>query len=216
MQWVKVAYLGVALLVCSASAASAVVIEADDYSNGTILNGYVAAQEGVMLRAEGAGLAFPAVFARSSSVSSTGSMVFGHSSSYNSAWGGSVYEYLRADFAVTASSVSLDFIANDAGDSGAVLEAYDASGALIDSMSSADLKVGDSWNVDEVATLTVSGNIHHIMAKGSLQADWAFDQLNITPLGGATGAVPTPAAATLVLIGLGASGAMRRRLRRNR
>ena len=75
-------------------------------------------------------------------------------------------------------------------------------------MSSADLRAVDSWNVGDVATLTVSGsNIQYVLALGdpvSQQSDWNLDQLQVA-------ATPAPAAFTLVLIGLGLSRSIRRR-----
>ena len=209
MRWMNSICLSAILLICAVPTARAVVvIEADNYTDGTVLNGFIAAQDGVMLRAEGAGLASPAVFSRQSTSTSTGSLVFGHTSTTDASWGGSVFEYLRADFVTATNSVSLDFVANDNGDSGAVLEAYDASGNLVDTMSSADLRAVDSWNVGDVATLTVSGsNIQYVLALGdpvSQQSDWNLDQLQVA-------ATPAPAAFTLVLIGLGLSRSIRRR-----
>jgi hypothetical protein len=187
--------------------AGAATLDPDSFADGTDISTAVA---GVTLSTVFAGSGDPAnpanitgtgaVFAVNSSATSTGTRGFAHSNR-STAWGNGIFEYLRIDFASVMSSVSLDFINNDSSDSNAQLLGFDSGGNLISDILFAGPLTGSQ-------TLTVTGAISTVFAY--------WDERNRRDNGGLdnlqyTAAVPVPAALPLMLLGLGAMGAVARR-----
>jgi hypothetical protein len=147
-------------LLCCASVASAVtIIDPDAFPAGTDISN---AFPGVTLSTRD-GVA-PGINARSvtsefDASATTGTLAFAHDGG-NTTWGNGQFEFLRADFVGGATSVSLDFFANDiGGDSNAQLLAFDAADMLLDS----DLVAFVPF--DDFVTLTVSApNIAYVAA----------------------------------------------------
>ncbi len=121
-----------------------VVVDPDAFSDNTLLNH---AYPDVTLRALGSELRNDRVIAEDNNVTSTGANVFRNH--VRDDWGGTD-RYLRADFAVAVSAVSLDFIAGNGGTANPELVAYDANGQVIDTqIQNVTVASGD------VVTLTV-------------------------------------------------------------
>lgn len=131
MKWSTAVLMGLAMGLLGAGVSEgAVFMDPDAMSDGAVLNH---AFPGVTLRAlGGAHLPDDRVFARQSGLASTGSLVFGHSYLNGTLWGGSLFEYLRADFAAGATWVAIDAIANDTNDRNATMIAFDFAGNLVD------------------------------------------------------------------------------------
>ena len=196
--------LAIVVLVATASVAMADIVDPDAFPSGTVLNN---AYPGVTLTALGdpGVLLNSDVIAMASALASTGSNIFGDTEPGNpGSWGDGSYDYLRADFAVGALTVSLDFIANHNGDDNAVLRAFNAAGVEVD--------VDGPYYVPgppgTFRTLTVSAPYI-----AYVQAEWdeigrfyngMLDHLVYTP-------VPEPA--TLALLAAGACLALLRRRR---
>lgn len=189
-----------------ASAKAIVILDPDQFAAGTILNN---AWAGVTLTAldSPAGTVLPNanVYSVNSSYTSTGVRGFGDSeASLPDAWGDGFFDYLRADFAMGATDVYLDFIANDSGgDRNAFINAYNASGILIDSDTAAFVAAGS------YVTLSVSGDIAYIEASWDAAThleNGALDNLRYEPA-----SVPD-ASCTMILLGwaLLGVGAVRR------
>ncbi|MFK7751936.1 MAG: VPLPA-CTERM sorting domain-containing protein [Sedimentitalea sp.] len=196
---------GAAALSLFSSAAFAVVIDPDAFADGTDISN---AFSGVTLSTVFAGVGDPAiditgtgaVYSHTTGTASTGTRGFAHSVT-NELWGNGSFEYLRADFAAGASSVSLDFINNDNSDNNAELLAFDGMGNLVDSMLFAA-------NLNGPETLTVSGNISYVFAywdQANRLDNGALDNLQYTA------AVPLPAAMPLMIGAFGAMGIAARR-----
>lgn len=194
------------MLVVSTPAMGVITVDPDAFSAGTVLNN---AYPGVTLTALGwtdfamTNPIGPNVLSTTSGRASTGTRVFGHTGSNPPGWGDGIWEYLRVDFAVDATWVSLDFIADNTNDNDAILEAYDASNNLVASAAS----VGN-YNDPQVVTLTVSApNIAYILALGDpidKVHDWELDNLQYQP-------IPAPGAILLGGIGVALVGWLRRR-----
>jgi len=193
-----------------AEAAAAVVVDPDAFPDGTVINNSFA---GVTLTAMGS-VSGPNVLSLNSGLASTGVRVFGFVDDYPVAnsvlWGDGTIEELRADFAAGATSVSLDFIADDSSDENAELKAFNASDVLVASAFT-PLNVSQPQGVP--VTLTVSDpHIAYIRATwdGINESDnGALDNLVYTP-------VPEPA--TLIiwsLLGAGGVGVSVWRRRRS-
>lgn len=177
-----------------------ITIDADGFADGTILNN---AFPGVTLTALGDGLANSNVLAESSLYSSTGSKVFSHTGTIAPGWGDGIFEYLRVDFAAGATSVTLDFIADDSLDNNPILNAYNSSGTLVDTAT-----VAGNYNTGDIVTLTVSASyIAYITAEGdpvNRIHDWNLDNLQAN-------IIPAPGAILLGSIGVTFVGWLRRK-----
>ena len=181
--------------------ASDITVDPDAFPIGTVLND---AYPGVTLTAPGDSNVLPNsnVLALASQWVSTGSNAFGNSEPRRGdAWGNENFDYLRADFAMGALTVSLDFISNDdSGDQNAVLKAFDSLGVLVD-MDITDLVPGG-----EFVTLTVSApyiaRVHAEWDNINRIENGALDCLTYEP-------VPEPA--TVALLGLGSLVLLHRR-----
>ena len=176
-------------------AADSITIDPDAFAGETVLNN---AFPNVVLTAEGDNLVNANVLALESEWTSTGASVFGHTSPEyfpedRLQWGNGFGNWLRVDFAVGATSVSMDFIADDSDDENALLRAFDAQGGLIDTAASTG-----TYSEGEIVTLTVEGPyIAYVEAEPDPGggAAWRLDHLVYDP-------VPEPA--TLCLLAVGA------------
>jgi hypothetical protein len=168
------------MVVTIASAAFAdLVIEPDDYPAGMDLSHVF---PGVTLSTVNSDPGNPAVFSLVPTMpyyASTGARVFGHAGDYPVHWVMETvspfrYGALRADFSVPTPFVTLDFIGNDPSDYGQ-LTAYDAQGALLASVQTAQLTAG------AVETLTVAdiGEISYVVAGGLLTSTVCLDHMVI-------------------------------------
>jgi hypothetical protein len=138
---------------------------------------------------------------------STGDLAFGTDDGQNPHlfWGKNKLHF-RADFAVLATEVSLDFIGNgqmstDVGE----LWAYDSGGVVVDFASTGEL------SKNEVETLTVSdaGGIAYILAFGKQEGYDYWDSLGLDHMQWEP--IPAPGAILLGSIGIGLVGWLRRR-----
>jgi PEP-CTERM motif len=163
------ALLGLTTIVSGQAKANLIVVDADAFPAGTVLNN---AFPDVTLTAIGDSgvLANDNVLSATSSFATTGSRVFADTSGSPTAWGDGSFSYLRADFAGGTTMVLLDFASDDASDSNPYLRAYDSSGTLLDSDSAGSVALGS------FVTLQVSApNIAYI------EASW--DDVNRTDNG---------------------------------
>lgn len=199
---------GAVILGTAASATAApVVIDADGFVVGTNISNSFA---GVTLATvDDAGATSP-VFALGSAFASTPGNVFGHGDADPEQWGNGIWEFLRIDIAAGATQVQIDFIADDDGDSGGVLAAYDSLGNLLDF----DQTPGGPITAGDVFSLTVAAaDIAFVLALGDPLGDLA-DVASVTESGGGLDAwvldnaritvVPEPA--SWVLAALAATG----------
>lgn len=200
-------------LVISPAARAMITVEPDAFPVGTVLNN---AYPGVTLTALGDGLG-----GNSNVVSysyswggmqfySTPTLVFGHQGGGNNGtWGDGIFEYLKADFAVGATTVSLDFISdnNTGNDKWGYLKAYDSANNLVASVNTGD-NGGAGYPPLTVITLTVSApNIAYVLAEGdpgNRIDSWVLDNLQYQP-------IPAPGAILLGGIGVAVVGWLRRR-----
>jgi len=198
---------------CCISTAQAGLITADpdSFANGSVLN---SAFPGLTLSAAGGFSGTDGnVYARAnSSHSSTSPNVFGNTWTFgNTEWGednppGSNQPELRIDFALPASSVSIDAI-GDAFNSKGRLEAYDAANNLLDSFETGFIGEG----VVGTMTVTAPWTIAYVLAgspSGTVQPVH-LDNLsaNVVP-------EPSTLAALGGLLGMGLIGRWWRRRRR--
>jgi hypothetical protein len=181
--------------------ATVINVEPDSFADGTDISNAYAGITLSTVSASGSWATSSAVFARTATqtTASTGSMVFGNDGAgvLNELW--REHTLLRADFASAASSVSIDFIADDAADTG-ILEVYSSLNVLL-----ASLSTGSLGPAGDFGTLTYSGaGIAYIVARG-LDGSSALliDNLSVTAM--------VPAPATLMLAGFGLVCAMRAR-----
>ena len=165
-KWFRVLTVCAGVVLAGSAAAVAVdpvVVEPDDYPANTVLND---ACPGVTLTALGDYSGRDGnVYARISSITSTGSQVFG------SSWGISFIEWgfdssfqphLRVDFDSLVMWVAVDAIGNNSEDYGR-MEVYDAGGTLLGSFETAMLSVGD---VETMAFSTPSPSIGYVLLGG--------------------------------------------------
>lgn len=197
-------------LVISPAARAMITVEPDAFPVGTVLNN---AYPGVTLTALGPATGGDTrVLAYTHSLASTGTLVFGDpGETFNqTSWGDGNWDYLKADFAVGATTVSLDFISDNHSDANPVLAAYDSSNNLV-----ASATVGGTYSAGQVVTLTVSAsNIAYIYALGDPLSPiptggggtdaWVLDNLQYQP-------IPAPGAILLGGIGVAVVGWLRRR-----
>ena len=201
---ITICAIAVLMLAVSPAAMALVTVDPDAFAVGTDISN---AFSGVTLSSIGPGfdndfdprifsidpLAWPGPFN-----ASTGSLVFGTNDDWiPNVFSGTGDGHLRIDFSVSALSVSLDAIGNNDHDY-ARLDAYDASNTLIDSYSTGNLPT----SIFE--TMTVSGNISYVVARGVSGDTVGFDNLNFQP-------IPAPGAILLGSIGVGLVGWLRRR-----
>ena len=125
------------LLLGPRNANASIFVDPDAFTAGTDIsnvfpNVTLSARDGV---APGANSR--AVTSETNSFATTGTRVFAHDGG-NTTWGNGTFEILRADFLGGATSVSLDFAANDSGgDQNAELFAFNAAGVQLDTDSAA-------------------------------------------------------------------------------
>ena len=135
-------------------------VEPDDYSDGAVLD--TVNPDVTLSEANSSGTPVGSITASSAAVTaSTGTRAFnlaGNTS--NLIWSDSAR--LRADFHIPVHSVSIDVISDDPSDA-ATLQAFDATGNLLDSQTSADLGTGQS----ETVTVTSATPIAYVMTTGS-------------------------------------------------
>lgn len=175
-----------------------IIVDPDAFPAGTVLNN---AYPNVTLTALG-DVPNADVLSVEDTYTSTGTRVFGHNGDFPSDWGDGWDNWLRVDFAIGATEVSLDFIADDYPDENAVLSAYDPSGILVDQMSSTG-----TYGAGDVVTLTVTAPyVSYILAEPDVggRDNWRLDHLVYEP-------IPEPA--TVSLLGLGGLALIRRRRR---
>jgi len=197
-----------AVLLTSAAAAvrGAVVVDPDAFPAGTVLNN---AFPGVTLTALGdAGvLANRNVLAAVSAFSTTGSNVFADTSGSPTAWGDGAFSYLRADFAGGATSVSMDYRADDSDDN-AFLRAFNSANVMV-----AQAATPLNSPVVGIVTLTVTApNIAYITASWddiNRFDNGILDHLVYQP-------VPEPGALGAAALAAAASCLVRRSARRPR
>jgi hypothetical protein len=193
--WGLQAILAVMAVLVFSGAAWAIAVEPDKFPEGTDISNAFA---NITLSPYGPGWDghSPAIFAvnpatqREPFAASTGSLVFGTDEIYfPHLFRDRSLMSLRVDFAIRATTVSLDFIGNDGWDLG-VLEAYDATGKNLDYYQTP--RIG----TNQVATATVSAiAIAYIEAHGRFEdSSIGIDNLNYTE-------VPIPA--SLILFGSG-------------
>jgi len=148
------------------------------------------------------------VYALTDSRASTGNKVFGSSWSFSSnspiSWGfdTSFQPHLRVDFDSLVMSVVIDAIGNNDEDYGR-LEVYSSTGVLLDVYETGLLKDGD---VETMSISRSSAEIAYILAAGkdpgiAVHHTVLLDNLNYV--------IPEPA--TIMLLGLGGLGLLRRR-----
>lgn len=188
----KVVLAFTCLLLVARCDAAMISIDADGFTEGEEIS---AAFAGVTLSAVGGypGLE-PVVYAWEDGLASTGTSVFANNLSFQRQWYAGQTEgfAFRVDFDFWADYVAIDIIGDDSGDYG-VLNAYNASGTLIDSVLSPELGYG------EVFTATISRasfDIAYIIAGGAGSTE---DTVHLDNL--MANVVPEPA--TLLLFGLG-------------
>lgn len=147
------------------------------------------------------------VLSAPSPFASTGTRVFADTDGASPAsWGNGSFSYLRADFAVVATTILLDFVADSIDDCNPFLRAFDSSNNLLDSVSAGCLSFGQG------VTLSVSAsNIAYITASWDdvdRVYNGALDNLRIEVVGAA---IPEPGTLALLGIGLAGLGASLRR-----
>ena len=153
-------------------------VEPDDSAAGTVLN--TVSSPDVTLSGVGASVANNNVVAQATTYVSTGSLSFG------SSWNGGLWNTgdaeLRADFDSPTSSVSIDFISDDASDFGH-MRAYNASGSLLAEYVTSDLGTG------AVETMTInrpSNDIAYVLASGRNGQFGFLDNLTYSRMGTGT------------------------------
>ncbi len=183
--------------------------DADSFTAGTNISN---AFEGITLSAVGGGFdSGTDIFAINPNIqplepftASTGSLSFGTDSiSFPHLFREPDFLQMRIDFSTEATSVSLDFISNDAADTG-LLRAFDASNNLLDTDTTVSL------SNSQFATMTVNGGgqtIAYILAGG----DSAFSSGGLDNLKWQTSTqIPTPALLP-GLMGMGMAAIRKRR-----
>jgi hypothetical protein len=180
----------------SSDVAAGIIVDPDALAPGTILTN---AFPGVTLTTRDGvapGTDPRAVTGEVAAGASTGQLGFAHDSG-NATWGNGTFEFLRADFAAGARSVSLDFFSNDPdGDTNAQLLAFNSANLLVDNAMQT-LVAADSF-----ARLTVTApNIAYVAAywdEISRVANGGLDRLEYLP-------VPEPSIAMIVFALVGMS-----------
>ncbi len=183
--------------------------DADSFTAGTNISNVF---EGITLSAVGGGFdSGTDIFAINPNIqplepftTSTGSLSFGTDSiSFPHLFREPDFLQMRIDFSTEATSVSLDFISNDAADTG-LLRAFDASNNLLDTDTTVSL------SNSQFATMTVNGGgqtIAYILAGG----DSAFSSGGLDNLKWQTSTqIPTPALLP-GLMGMGMAAIRKRR-----
>jgi hypothetical protein len=146
------------LLLCPEISSALTSVDADAFPVNTVLNN---AFPGVTLTAIGdAGvLANSNVLSRTDPNATTGTQVFADTSASSTSWGDGAFSYLRADFAAGASTVLLDFAADDTNDSNPFLRAFSSANVMVANASAGFVPQGSP------VTLGVSApNIAYITA----------------------------------------------------
>jgi hypothetical protein len=156
-------------------------VEPDNYDLGMMLN---TIQPGITLSAIGTAVNEVYAGTPSGGYASTGALAFTRNGPFG--WGGTIR--LRADFAASVHTVSLDAISDDALDVG-VLEAYDASGNLLATYTTAGLAAGAietmtiSRTAPDIAYIIASGGAGDVINLDNLQTAY-FDPSTTTDANG--------------------------------
>ncbi len=195
--------MAIALLV-GQSVAYGVLVEPDDFVDGTDISNAVA---GVTLSAVGGEVAGPEVYSREAgALASTGTRVFGFVRAVPGSasvpevawWDFAGFSSLRADFDVPTDYVAIDVIADDTPDAG-ILRAFNAADVEVASVQSAVISFGE---VDTMVISRGSADIAYILAggyaSGSGPDDIHLDYLRTER----PTVVPEPASAAIMLMGL--------------
>jgi hypothetical protein len=185
------AILGAMCLFPRVPAVAAIIVDPDASPAGTdITNSF----PGVTLTTRDGlapGTNSRAVTSAIDALATTGTRVFAHDSG-NTTWGDGTFEFLRADFAGGATSVSLDFFANDSGgDRNAELLAFNAANVQV------AINTVTFIPANTFATLTVSASsISYVAAYWDRIAhieNGGLDNLRYEP-------IPEPSMLTLLTI----------------
>jgi hypothetical protein len=188
----KLYTLALLLTITSITSATYISADADGFSNNvnisSVFPGLTLSSIGNYNGLDGS------VYAWEDGLASTGTKVFANNLSFQRQWYADLSEgfALRADFVAYANWVSIDIIGDDSGDFG-ILEAYDASGTLIDSEASPRLETGQIYSA---IVQSPSYNIAYIIAGGFPETQ---DTVHLDNLG--ANVIPEPL--TLWLLGIG-------------